>query len=168
MLTNGKVLIVWEEPNDFSKHLGAAAELYDPDSGTFSQTGPMIVGDFNDGLPTATLLMNGRVLITGGADDTGVYTRAELFEPSTGTFADTGSMATPHSQHTATLLSDGAVLVVGGISGFGPNGPPPKTLSKLEGAGYTCKAPEMIPAAPQRPRPARPATKGRRAAAVPR
>jgi hypothetical protein len=114
LLSNGKVLIVWEEPNDFSKPLGAAAELYDPDNGTFSQTGPMTGFDFNDGLPTATLLMNGGGLITGGADDTGVSTRAELYDHSTGTFADTGSMSTPHSEHTAMLLPDGTVLIVGG------------------------------------------------------
>ena len=44
---------------------------------------------------------------------------AELFDPATGTFSATGSMATPHRNGTATLLSDGSVLIAGGLV-FGP------------------------------------------------
>jgi len=67
---------------------------------------------------TATLLGNGKVLITGGSTD-GVQpiASAELYDPSTRTFAPTGSMITPRQYHSATPMVDGRVLIAGGISG---------------------------------------------------
>ena len=64
---------------------------------------------------TATLLPDGRVLITGNAG-----TNAEIYDPAGGTFRSTGNMATPRSGgHTATLLNSGKVLIAGGC---GPHG----------------------------------------------
>ena len=68
---------------------------------------------------TATLLANGKVLITGGYNNTEVLATAELFDPATGTFTSTGAMSTPRFSHTATLLADGKVLVTGGSSDLG-------------------------------------------------
>jgi hypothetical protein len=85
-------------------------------------------------LHTATLLTDGRVLITGGVtggsplgsgsvvlasyrtveSSSSVLRTAELYDPATGTFSPTGSMSTIRDHHTATLLQDGRVLVVGG------------------------------------------------------
>jgi hypothetical protein len=62
---------------------------------------------------TATLLEDGRVLITGGGDGLGSAT-AELYDPATRTFAQTGSMLQPRRGHHAVLLNDGQVLIVGG------------------------------------------------------
>ena len=67
---------------------------------------------------TATLLPNGKVLIAGGYYSTELST-AELYDPSTDTFATTGSMYSGRYGHTATLLHTGKVLVVGGRSGAG-------------------------------------------------
>ena len=42
---------------------------------------------------TATLLLNGQVLVSGGANITGSLATAELYDPATGTWMATGSMA---------------------------------------------------------------------------
>ena len=64
---------------------------------------------------TATLLLNGHVLIAGGLGATGLaVASAELYDPATGTFTATGSMTAPRNHHTAVLLHDGRVLIVGG------------------------------------------------------
>jgi hypothetical protein len=63
---------------------------------------------------TATLLGNGKVLIAGGWDGFHSLSTAELYDPSTRTFAPTGSMSTPRQATSATLLANGRVLIAGG------------------------------------------------------
>lgn len=80
-------------------------------SSAFSATGGLATGRYNH---VATLLRNGKVLITGGDSSTGVLASAELYDPVSGTFSATGSLATARSGHTATLLPNGKVLIAGG------------------------------------------------------
>lgn len=79
----------------------------------FSYTGSMSVAR---SAHTATLLLDGKVLVAGGVNGATTLASAEIFDPATGTFAATGSMNVARQQHAAVLLADGTVLVVGGFA----------------------------------------------------
>jgi len=119
-LPDGRVLVAGGA-FDNTHHGQAAAELYDPATGTWTATGSMLAGRYRH---SATLLNDGRVLVAGGnANDSGTrgvqccLASAELYDPSTGTWASTGSMIDPRVEFIATLLNDGRVLVAGGDNG---------------------------------------------------
>jgi len=95
----------------------ASAELYNPATGGWTATGSMITGR---ALHTATLLANGQVLAAGGFNLANGHTivsiaSAELYDPATGVWTATGSMASARYSHTATLLPNGQVLAAGGV-----------------------------------------------------
>jgi hypothetical protein len=97
--------------------VGTALTALAQPAGTFTSTGGMGVPRVGH---TATLLLNGKVLICGGKsqyDSLGtVSASAELYDPAARTFSATRAMTTPRYSHTATLLSDGKVLVAGGAA----------------------------------------------------
>jgi len=112
LLPSGKVLLAGGDSLDGDVSPLASAELYDPATGTFSATGSMTAArEYH----SATLLLNGMVLIAGGEGSSrDAFARAELYDPSTGNFSATGGMTVAREYHTATLLTDGMVLVAGG------------------------------------------------------
>ncbi|CAF3669651.1 unnamed protein product [Adineta steineri] len=66
---------------------------------------------------TASVLSNGKVLVTGGWNGNIYFNSAELYDPSTGAWITTGIMTNARAIHTASVLSNEKVLVTGGFSG---------------------------------------------------
>jgi hypothetical protein len=87
--------------------------LYDVPSGTWNNTGALHTAR---AFHTATLLLNGKVLVAGGLTDSGFATNSELYDPASGTWTVTGALSVGRYYHTATLLPSGQVLVAGGLS----------------------------------------------------
>ena len=100
----------------------STAELYDPIARSFAPTGDLVTAQLGH---TATLLGNGKVLIAGGltvACCPSSVVRAEVYDPSTGKFTETGAYAGLGSPSlidggpaisAATLLRNGTVLIAG-------------------------------------------------------
>jgi uncharacterized protein (TIGR03382 family) len=94
------------------------AELYDS-SGTWTVTGAMAASRYRH---QAVLLSSGKVLVAAGAksgtDDTAAggtdTAAAELYDPATGAWRATATLALARRWHTATILPSGSVLVAGG------------------------------------------------------
>ena len=77
------------------RRLATDGDIYDPATGTFSPTQPMVVPRFGH---VAALLRDGRVLIAGGNDTVELQTQtgaAEIFDPSTGLFEPTSLTGDP-------------------------------------------------------------------------
>src|SRR3546814_15008837 len=64
---------------------------------------------------TATPLLNGSVLVTGGASATNLpISHAEVFDQTQNRFVAVGAMHEARAHHAAVRMQDGRVLVVGG------------------------------------------------------
>ena len=126
LLGDGTVLVVGR----------STAEIYDPSTGSWSLTSKMVGGKIRWGGSTLTVLEDGRVLLTGGAVQSGSaaeipggprgggfmlshqvrmvpYTKVEIYDPSTGIWSAAGPLLKGKKFHAATLMPDGRVLVVG-------------------------------------------------------
>lgn len=114
-LTDGRVLIAGGGSGSLVSARGLDnTELYDGDRQRFV-AGPKLLAA--RALHQAVTLANGKVLLIGGANATGVaLASCEVFDPATNTVSSAASMSRARAGHTATLLKDGRVLVTGGSS----------------------------------------------------
>ena len=103
------------------------AAIYKPGRHRFVATGTPVVDWGNERL---TLLLDGRVLMTGGINTDGSYSnRWQLYDPSSRSWVIfvPYPMTVAHSGHISTRLPDGTVLVAGGLGYDGQ----PETSAEL-------------------------------------
>src|SRR5262249_35595154 len=94
--------------------LGSLAPLH-AQPNPWAATGPLNVARYSH---TASLLLNGKVLVAGGVANNGSTTNhAEIFDPIAGVHRLTAPMTVGRRDQTATVLLDGRVLVAGGMQG---------------------------------------------------
>jgi len=140
LLADGKVLVVGgvrmgipDRGLSLDESLRMAADIYDPSTGSWTAAGMMSEQRLYHG---ATLLPDGRLLVTGGhsGGEDGNRATAELYDPDTRTWSVTNGMAAARSWHTATLLVDGKILLAGGEWG-GEYGNEPLASAELYDPG---------------------------------
>jgi uncharacterized protein (TIGR03437 family) len=117
LLTNGKVLVVGglSVLNPCCRMAGAA-ELYDPATGNWSETGSPVTPRYNH---AALRLANGKVLIVGGIGEPILPTNAEIYDPDNGVWTSAGNPGAFFPLPKAALLTDGRALVTGGFGAGG-------------------------------------------------
>jgi hypothetical protein len=119
LLANGDVFVVSG---------GGITHLYNPETGSWSLGAKF---DDRNGF-SVTLLANGKVLVAGGLTysprPTHTTASALLYDPTTGTWQNTGAMNTSRYLQKAVLLQNGQVLVAGGNH----IGSPSKALTSAE------------------------------------
>lgn len=113
VLADGRLLIVGGVGDNLRAL--STAEIYDHDTKVWN------IIDAPDKpriLHAASLMHDGRVLVSGGADAvtrfTSPYQGAEIYSPTTNTWAPGAEMSANRSGHSSTLLQDGRILIVGG------------------------------------------------------
>jgi len=113
LMDNGTVLVAGgrSASSPDRSEATASAEVYDPSSGTWTTAGAMTTARWDH---TATVLWDGRLLVTGGTANGEAISSAEVFDPASGTWSVTGEMGTGRAAHSAILLGSGKVIVAGG------------------------------------------------------
>jgi hypothetical protein len=112
LLSNGKVLIAGGAATSDGSGPLLSSELYDPASGSSTASGN--VAEPHLKLPDAVSLLDGRVLIMGGA------AAVEIFDPKTGAFRTvSGALDTFRYYSSAFQVMDGSVRFFGGYNSAG-------------------------------------------------
>ncbi len=125
LLPDGRVLVaggcVQPEPSGQCSKATATAEIYDPAHRSFARTASMTTARIGH---VATLLADGRVLVSGGcatlncgAARSSSERSAELYDPAAGRWTKTGGMVFVQHHPTATVLPSGPASVCGSNCG---------------------------------------------------
>jgi hypothetical protein len=115
LLTDGRVLVAGGTYQ--GTLLNDRAETFEPTTEVFTELpARMVLARTNH---SATRLLDGRVLIVGGwieavTGQLAATARAEVFDPVSGAFTETGALGRARTDHAAIRLADGRVLVTGG------------------------------------------------------
>jgi Kelch motif/Galactose oxidase, central domain len=105
-------------------------EIFNPATKTWTASGPMAA---RRNFHRAVRLLDGRVLVAGGAQFGGVDLReAELFYPQVSRWVEVAPMQHRRAAHTLTPFPDGSVLAVGGLDQAGQIGPFPALVLETE------------------------------------
>jgi hypothetical protein len=123
VLPNGKVLLAGGRLQTAvpakKDYFFSRAMLFDPATGKWTETGSMNIARCYH---IAVLLRNGKVLVAGGTDlIEGTFhdlLSAELYDPTTGTWTEAGSMNSSHPNEQAVFQKDGKVRVSGYIGDY--------------------------------------------------
>ncbi|MCL6495593.1 MAG: T9SS type A sorting domain-containing protein [Ignavibacterium sp.] len=85
-------------------------EIFDELTNQWNQVSSLNIGRFGH---TATLLNDGRVLVTGGQTANGITNLCEIYNPVNNTWTPVSSMNENREEHSALLLDSNRVLVTG-------------------------------------------------------
>jgi hypothetical protein len=145
-LADGRVLVMggWKSftgPELFSN----SAEVYDPTTNSWADAGTMHARRHTEVGLTATLLPDGRVLVTGQIDLGDVP--AEVFDAVTNSWTVVSPWNFSHVKHAAVRLQSGKVLVVGGSPGAQEAETYDGVRDRWDDAGVTALAREETKAA---------------------
>jgi Kelch motif/Galactose oxidase, central domain len=117
VLRNGRVLAAGGATGGETSPRLTSAEIFDPDTGQWTPTGPMTAAR-SEVEYASVLLPDGRVLVPGGytAAHTPVSS-SDLYDPRTGTWTASGSMSVVRAGHSSIVLRGiRGVLVMGGTA----------------------------------------------------
>jgi WD40 repeat protein len=110
LLTRGRVLVaggdVFQPRATSETQPYGSAELYDPSTRTFRPVGSMPTLGIGQ---VAVLLDDGRVIFTGGSDDS-IWS----YDPASGSFTSAGRMLEPRAGVAAVKLRTGVIVFIGG------------------------------------------------------
>lgn len=122
------------------------AEIWDPQSGVWSRTGPLAEGRLH---ASAVTLADGRVLIVGGPENRESnpvpLASAEVFDPASGRWASAGKLASALRGFALVALPDGGAIAVGGFGGLGTGRSYLSTVERFDPESNTWSAADSLP-----------------------
>ncbi len=144
-LLSGKLLYAGGlTSTSFTMPATSVAQLYDPATGTWAQTGSLPLGVANFQM---SALPDGTVLVAGGdtAVQGNVTASAEIYQPSSGAWTTISPMPIGVASATGARLASGGVLVAGGK--ISPAGQVTNTSQLFDPVTRSWSVPDLMPVA---------------------